>query len=293
MTEQQQNMEQMRNEARVDAGAILREARERTGMSVEDVAGRLKFAPRQIAALEEGNYDELPELAYVRGFVRSYAKLLHLDEAPLLDALPVVTSHEAFPEKAARKDLLPNAAAGTRTQNIRWLAGALVVAALIGIVAWQHEEGQKAAKPAAAAAKSGAEVKSGEGNAPKAETPGFTAIGQGASAPAAAHAVHENAKLASTSASAAVISKEKTVHKHTDRLVRLQFDEDSWVEVKDGNGKVLLSQMGQKGSEQSVSGVLPLSLVIGNAKGVKLYYKGEPFDLDPYTDVDVARLTLE
>jgi cytoskeleton protein RodZ len=76
-------------------GAALREARTRLGMSVADVADRIKFAPRQIKALEEDNFACLPEMAFVRGFVRSYARLLQLDPIPLLAALPGTTVQPA------------------------------------------------------------------------------------------------------------------------------------------------------------------------------------------------------
>ena len=55
---------------------MLREARERLGLSVADVAAQIKFAPRQIEALEADDFKHLPEAAFLRGFVRSYAKIL-------------------------------------------------------------------------------------------------------------------------------------------------------------------------------------------------------------------------
>jgi len=57
-------------------------------MSVSEVAQRLKFSMRHIEALEADRYDALPGGPYARGMVRTYAKLLGIDAAPLLDALP-------------------------------------------------------------------------------------------------------------------------------------------------------------------------------------------------------------
>ncbi len=76
-------------------------------------------------------------------------------------------------------------------------------------------------------------------------------------------------------------------------MVRLEFDEDSWVEVKDKNGKVLLSMMGKQGTSQSVAGPVPISVTIGNPKGVRVYYKNQPLDLGTSATQDVARLKLE
>ena len=65
--------------AALSVGQTLREAREQMGLSVNDVANRIKFAPRQIESLEDDDYGQLHEAAFVRGFVRSYARLLELD----------------------------------------------------------------------------------------------------------------------------------------------------------------------------------------------------------------------
>jgi len=47
------------------------------------------------------------------------------------------------------------------------------------------------------------------------------------------------------------------------------------------------------GSVRRISGVPPLSIVVGNAQGVKMTYAGRAIDLARHTKIDVARLTLE
>ena len=68
-------------------GRTLREGRERLNLSISEVSNRIKFAPRQIEALEADDYRNLPEPAFVRGFVRSYARLLEMDEKFLYRAV--------------------------------------------------------------------------------------------------------------------------------------------------------------------------------------------------------------
>ena len=65
-------------------GAQLQAARQGMGWTVEQVAEQLKWAPRQVLALEAGDYQALPGMATVRGFLRAYAKLVKLDPAPLV-----------------------------------------------------------------------------------------------------------------------------------------------------------------------------------------------------------------
>ncbi|MFZ6769556.1 helix-turn-helix domain-containing protein [Undibacterium sp. Di26W] len=66
-------------------GAKLSAARNALGLSVEQVSAQLKMAPRQIHAIEKDDYISLPEPAIIRGFLRTYAKLLKLDSVAIID----------------------------------------------------------------------------------------------------------------------------------------------------------------------------------------------------------------
>src|SRR5580658_6497425 len=67
----------------------LRLAREASNLTVEDVAEQTKIRGDRVRALEEGQYDAFSATIYIRGSVKNYAKLLKLEEAPLLAALDV------------------------------------------------------------------------------------------------------------------------------------------------------------------------------------------------------------
>lgn len=68
-------------------GEMLRGAREARGESVLDVAHALKLSPRQVEAIELERFDQLPGPAFVRGFVRNYARYLGIEAAPLITGL--------------------------------------------------------------------------------------------------------------------------------------------------------------------------------------------------------------
>jgi len=71
----------------VGVGEILRTTREAQGHTIADVAQALKLTQRQVDALESERFDMLPGVAFARGFLRNYAKLLGLDPDPLLQTL--------------------------------------------------------------------------------------------------------------------------------------------------------------------------------------------------------------
>jgi cytoskeleton protein RodZ len=77
------------------------------------------------------------------------------------------------------------------------------------------------------------------------------------------------------------------------KRIELEFDQVSWVQIKQADGKILLSRLNPAGSKQSIEGEPPFEVVIGNAPNVRLIYDDAPVDLRPYFKVDVARLTLE
>ncbi len=68
-------------------GAKLRDARVARGMSVEDVAQETRIPRATIAALEDGDAAALPAPVFVRGFVRSIARALGLDDTALVREL--------------------------------------------------------------------------------------------------------------------------------------------------------------------------------------------------------------
>lgn len=72
-------------------GKTLAAQREAMGWTVEQVADQLKLAVRQVIALEQGDYANLPGPAVVRGFVRAYAKVVKLDAAPLVAQIALAT----------------------------------------------------------------------------------------------------------------------------------------------------------------------------------------------------------
>ena len=66
-------------------GELLRQAREKAGISVDDIADRMKLPQSYISDLESSDYSNLPGLVFARGWVRNYANILELDSDELVD----------------------------------------------------------------------------------------------------------------------------------------------------------------------------------------------------------------
>lgn len=294
----------------ISVGTVLREARERQGLSVDEVVSRIKFAPRQIAALEADDFAQLPEIAFVRGFVRSYARLLQLDSAPLLAALPhapaqtVPAADNALPEVPFPTDY------SSRKPNIIWLAAALVVALALALFMLLNGSGSNAPNPPAepqvkveTLELTSVEVLPDSAVLPVSPSGVNTVPTQGFVAPASSVAARISPEVkASVEASAPPLRIDHSAVQAVQKkptlpgsvgAIHMTFDDDSWVEVTDRDGKKLMSQINPRGSEQNIDGTPPFSLVIGRAAAVHLYYRGKQIDLAPHTKVSTARLTLE
>ncbi len=112
----------------VSVGLVLRQARESRQMSVADVAQLLKISYRQVDALESDNWDALPGQTFVLGFIRNYARLLHLDATPLLQQIKAAQTPDnpniVLPEASAAS--LPQPGQGKR-RDLAAVAGAALM----------------------------------------------------------------------------------------------------------------------------------------------------------------------
>lgn len=264
-------------ETPVSLGRILREAREKLGLSITEVADQIKFAGRQIEALEADEFEQLPEMTFVRGFVRSYAKILNLDASALLALLPLP---EVTPQPLVYRSVevpFPTEYTAQRS-NLVWLGTALLLAVLIVIFAvWQYT------KPV---------IESHE--TIKTET--SLALPVEALAPEMSAPIEQPQEALPETKP--VTQTEKPTNVETNAkpgVLRLVFDEEAWAEIRNRDDKILSSQVNPRGSELDVDGRAPFSLVIARAASVHVFHHGKPVDLTPYinSSSEVARLTLE
>ena len=262
-------------------GGRLAAARAAHNLSLADVARQLKMSVWQIEALEADRYQRLPSAVFVRGFIRNYARLVGLDPVSLLAEVEVHLPHNTRPTP----ELPPSAdipfPSGT---PVKWRRYAAVVTVLAGAaITFELYQGDA---PEVTVQPRSSTVPRPAAALPPAVAPAPTA----ADFAKASKPKLSAPPLPDAVAAAAAAAAEPEAGAYQLAFV---FERESWVEVRDGHGRRLLWQLNPAGSRQTVNGVPPLSLVIGNANGVHLELNHQPVDLAPHTDIDVARLTLE
>jgi cytoskeleton protein RodZ len=123
-------------------GEFLAAAREHAGLSVNDVASRLRMSVKQIEALERADYTNLPAGTFLRGFVRNYAKAVgaNIDEALAVlekthrDALAVNATAVVAPTIAAAPVAFQPRGEALATPKSRALIALLLIICLAAVV---------------------------------------------------------------------------------------------------------------------------------------------------------------
>ena len=281
----------------VAAGTLLREGREAAGLTVAAVAQQLKLAPRQIVALEEGDFAKLPGRTFIRGFLRNYARLLRLDPDAVIAALPEAATPAAYEHPSLAPTPRPMgelpADVHSRPSAARWaiplaLVAVVTVAAVYEIARppAEHSRSGVIDKPALPAAPVADKV-------PAAAVPGntTTALPNPLGSPddkagAGTDTAVPNANAGEAPVAAAAASDAANAP------VVLSFQGSSWVEVRDSTGTLVLSVTGNAGETQGVGGRAPFDVVLGNASAVSVTWLGRAFDTVPFTRQKVAKFTL-
>lgn len=294
-------------------GMTLAAARAELKLSVADVSQQIKYGVKQIAAIESDDYAKLPGMTFVRGMIRSYAKLVQLDPEPLLANLGRRDIPAAVSVDLRTDGQEPFIESGGKSNHIYV---SLTVAALLAVAVVAYEwrihppdtgevvtikskSTQGDATPAAPA-QTPAPVASAT-PAPALSVPAPPAQVQAQAHAAASPAVAASAPDPAITGARAAVPRARTEvaaggaagSASGSKRIELAFEQLSWVEIKQADGKVLLSQLNPAGTSQVVRGVPPFDVVIGNAASVRLKYNNAAVDLRPYFKVDVARLRLE
>jgi cytoskeleton protein RodZ len=281
------------------AGSLLRAAREAQGLHIAALAAAIKVAPRKLDALENDRFSELPDATFTRALALTVCRSLKIDPKPVLDLLPAVQpsklesvgEHLNTPFRE-RGQHAAGGLMGAAVKPLVWAGALLLLAALLMFFVparWLPTSLDEAAELAASAPF----FPASEATATAPPAPALVAASAAEStfaAPAASAASGGEAAAVAASASAVVSTPEPAVVP-ADTL-DVQVNAESWVEVRDANGRVLLSRLVATGEQLSLQGPLPLRLVVGNALGVQLRFRQQPVDLVPATRDNVARLQL-
>jgi cytoskeleton protein RodZ len=128
-------------------GEFFKQVRDTKGLTLDDVALKTRIHPDFLIALEEGNFTKLPDQVFAKGFVRSYARSLGLDEEDAMRRFE--GSAGAFYEKQAEREVLrlKQAEDDRRKKTNRKVVLAAIAVALLGLILLMSREHTPVAPP--------------------------------------------------------------------------------------------------------------------------------------------------
>ncbi|WP_210397669.1 RodZ domain-containing protein [Motiliproteus sediminis] len=297
-------------------GETLRQAREQLSLSIDQVSTQLNITSRYIVALETDQLERLPGGAFVRGYLRSYARLLGVDGDALVQQYN--QSLGEGPERSVTTITKVRPQATMADPLVRTVAVILLLA-LVGFSLWwwqaQTEPSPAVVVPPSAVPQLSSEPEAASPEvAPAVSAASFADGDTDTAAPLSVDAEEseptyltdeETARLAAEmAANASSAQDESTEPAAAEALVAseettaevelsLEFVDECWVTVKSQSGRTLVARIFNAGDRLSLSLSEPAELLVGRVSAVnEARFAGENLALDEAARQNVARITL-
>lgn len=268
-------------------GARLRREREGHGMSQQQAAEALNLDPVILAYLEANEFASLGAPVFVKGHLRRYATLLGLNDEELLLAYERSKQHLGEPTLVPKSRLEMAPVRGK--PRWPWVVGGaalfLVASALIAYVSengwpWVNDPAEETTDAGSVPIAAGGESPGAPTGAAASSNAPLAATTNEATAAASGTAPETSTTPAPASADPAGATPAVTPPPGQ-VVLQLRFTADSWVEVFDGSGKAVLYDLGKSGSERTITAQAPVSVTLGDARGVGIVVNGRTLPSPP------------
>jgi|CXWL01.1.fsa_nt_gi cytoskeleton protein RodZ len=283
----------------IELGRRLVDGRTALNLGADDIAQRLHLPMATIDDLETGRVNRIGTPVYLKGFLRSYLRVL---------GLPEIWAEQALERSGELNAPVVRPAAGAVARRVSWLdrykwAASYVVGTALALTAvhWLVSNTPQLGLP-----------ESTHPTPPVVHNPqilppasGTTDATQVAASPAGepgpllpattaefAEAAQDVPPILASLSPFRVSTPASEEGDDTVAPLALQIDANSWIEVRDQAGSKLESKIARAGEQRSFNSGGPFSVSIGNVGGVRAMVGGQAIDLEPYTKGNVARFTV-
>ncbi|MEU8588528.1 RodZ domain-containing protein [Streptomyces sp. NPDC048664] len=251
---------------RLSIGDALRQARIAAGLTVDDISHATRVRVAIVRAIEQNDFAPCGGDVYARGHLRTLARAVDLDPAPLL--AQYARDHGKVPAPTPAAPLFEAERIRPDRRGPNWtaamVAAIVVVIGFVGFTAIKGGDGGSAAKSPVA---KGPETSAGKPSAP-ATKPGK---------PAAPKPEPSDSAIAAAPRDKVTVRVSATSGR-------------SWISAKDHNGHVLFDGLLGQGDSQTFQDKDKIDLVLGDAGAIDLYVNGKKIQ-DDFQPGQVERLT--
>ena len=296
--------------AAVSAGALLRQARQAQGVALGDLAATLKVPVEKLQALEDEDWQRLPDVVFLRALAQTICRTLHLEAAPVLALLPQQKVTALAPQGGLNAPMRERGVPSILATNAKhspwpWVVLLLIVLGGGGYlgVQWMAPEWVRGVSTTVSAPSDPAgdsplfspavpEESDGGDAAQAGEVPTVQAAAlmqpalpeeEGAQPGFAAPAPAAEPAAAPAAQAAASVSP----------VLRITAKGATWVQVLDAQQRLLIEKILQDGEVFSTSAPKPLTVAVGKADLATVEVNGAPFDLQAVARSNVARFEVK
>jgi cytoskeleton protein RodZ len=245
-------------------GKILRDAREKLGLTQEQVASELYMTLSKVNALESDQFDRLHSDTFIRGYLRTYAQLVKVDLNELMSV------YDSQAKILGLKEVFVPTRQETSTKkfwvSLGGLVGVLLMMWLVSVWFLDNRKPEDYADINMAVPE-------------KIDTELDIPLSS----------VEQNAAMNSVSPTAAGVATE---NKTAQDKLEFYFRDECWVEVSDANGDVLATELQLKDSNLTLTGKSPFDVKLGNAPAVSLKLNNEAVSLVPALGTNVLAVKV-
>jgi cytoskeleton protein RodZ len=307
-------------------GVLLRQAREAAGLHIAALAVSLKVPVKKLEALEADRLDLLPDAVFVRALAASVCRTLKIDATQVLALLPQtgkprldyqhasINAPFRSPSDGPGPSLWAQISRPAVLAGLLLVLGALVliffpvaqpldkvaqaVGSPVAVISTPVDSPAGSPNPVAASgqagvAMAGVELVESAKAAPQANSAASTSL---PAAPAAAQPAPttQASVMPSVPASSALPAKGAVeLLPASGGIIVFKARGESWVEVTDAKGVVVLRRTLLSGESAGATGALPLAAVVGRADATQVQVRGRAFDLAAVSKDNVARFEVK
>ncbi|WP_105173695.1 RodZ domain-containing protein [Pseudoalteromonas sp. T1lg122] len=271
-------------------GQALKKRREDAGKSLEQLAGALKLSVLQLQRLENDEHELLGPTTFVKGYIRSYCRELKIDSQAILALLP----EHVEPAKKSKMQSFSRRTEKEAHDSRLMLFSYFILAVIIGssVFWWWQNSNQNIEQPVTTAMPN--QLESSEISPDLAlEAPAEETIQPLADDEQEIVQPEADVPTSNNEAQNQVAAQpetEKADPEHSE--VVMHFNEDSWVEIHDGNGDRIAFGVKKAGYVMTVTGPQPFSVVLGKHQVVDITFQGQAVDTSHLAKNRLAKFTL-
>ncbi|MBL4631642.1 MAG: DUF4115 domain-containing protein [Paraglaciecola sp.] len=299
--------EEQQKEVIQGPGQILKQARERANLSCQDIADRMKLRKALIEDIEKDNYDINLSLTFVRGYLKLYAKHVHVGEEEILTAFESLSTQKKEPAKLQSfSRRMANQANDDKLMLVTYLIVAVVIAL---VVIWWFQQSSTDSTTESNTSDSIETVTPdvvAQAVLPSERT--LTAGDDSATAPldvkmpiedsaavtlqvdivqpvideqsADTDVVNDtNDEVLQESELEASVIETPIIETATPVELTFEFSGDCWMNLSDATGENIAYGVKVKGRVMPVTGIPPFIVTLGAPEVVNISYAGEPVDM--------------